>query len=724
MFLVIAIIAAYGLYYYQKVKTEETIHTIRKFYVSVNNHDRFMLWKDSVKNGKVTPSPDIEYGVLVNTIFFKSPEIKAMHLKSLDSLTQSTAFEEAHPLHKFYTNYYISFGYYSYSDYKNSLKYYKKANEYINEDYQKYKFEREKLQKLTSHIFSYFVKDYSILIPQNVKKLEEAMAENDSNLIANTAYNLAYFHLEDQQYEEALKYSQMTKNYLGKLYNNSFFNSNQVIEITSYAHLERKDTIPTLINQMRYLNEKGLLEEDKYNMFELLLLSDLYNVYPLPYTEKRALELVSKYEKNKEDQYPLFVLHKLLAQYYADNQEVNKEIYHRSQMFESATQMGEISNEYHKEALTTSQKLIAIYDSIHDPQKTLSWFFKKEKLLDRETANQLSYMNMIEFFSNRELDYAQTEAHYQKKSADQKSNIIIIISVFVIVLLLALQYIINLFRKNKKYQSRIENKSELLKEKNKKISIQNTELETVLKQLQETNENLENFAKVAAHDIKSPMSSISQISQFLEMKYKNIIDVEDQECFQFLNESTQNLSHMINTLLNYSKNDPNVIQNTSIDLVRVFHTILQNLQSDVDTRNAQITFPKEIPNVRGNGELLTQLFQNLIQNALKFQREDEVPIIEISSYSELGNKVLIAIKDNGIGISKENQKEIFKVFQRADEVEIYEGSGIGLATCKRIAEDHGGEIWVESELGKGTTFFIQLVKYEESFTPNKLSAVN
>src|SRR5579884_3691310 len=222
------------------------------------------------------------------------------------------------------------------------------------------------------------------------------------------------------------------------------------------------------------------------------------------------------------------------------------------------------------------------------------------------------------------------------------------------------------------------------------------------KALQRSNEDLQRFANIASHDLQEPLRMVTSYSQLLTKRNKGKLDDESQLYLQYILAGVDRMRMLIYDILEFARHtgveypDP-----TPVDCNSVLGLALENLQVKITECNASVTF-EQLPVVLGHETRLLQVFQNLVGNALKYcQRKPE---IAISAYAQ-GDFQVIAIKDNGIGIPAEQRERIFGLFQRLHTRHEYPGSGIGLATCKRIVEQYGGRIWVESEPGAGSTFY-------------------
>lgn len=244
--------------------------------------------------------------------------------------------------------------------------------------------------------------------------------------------------------------------------------------------------------------------------------------------------------------------------------------------------------------------------------------------------------------------------------------------------------------------------NQALQEKNKEIKQKNSDLER-------KNDDLKKFAFIVSHDLKAPLRTIGSFTGLLKRRYFNKIDQDGQEYMDFITGGVKRMDQLLNDLLTYSQ-----IENTDrgadwTETKDVIHNALSNLYFQIRNQNVAVKINEEaLPRVKGNSAHLTQLFQNIIANGIKF-RNGRAPQISIDCMQN-EQKFTFAIKDNGIGIEDQYQEKIFRMFSRLHKVEEYEGTGIGLATCKKIVEKHGGKIWVKSAPGQGSTFYFSLPK--------------
>lgn len=231
------------------------------------------------------------------------------------------------------------------------------------------------------------------------------------------------------------------------------------------------------------------------------------------------------------------------------------------------------------------------------------------------------------------------------------------------------------------------------------------ELKKTLADLKRSNEELEQFAYVASHDLQEPLRMVSSYTQLLERRYKDKLDSDAKDFIYYAVDGANRMQRLINDLLEYSRITTRGKPFIKVDLSPVLGQAIANLHSKIQETNALIV-NNALPFALGDESQLIRVFQNLIENAIKF-KSDEAPKINIKAACE-GDQLIISVNDNGIGIDMQYRKKVFEIFQRLNSSTDYPGTGIGLAVCKRIIERHGGKIWLESGLGKGTTFYFTL----------------
>ncbi len=243
------------------------------------------------------------------------------------------------------------------------------------------------------------------------------------------------------------------------------------------------------------------------------------------------------------------------------------------------------------------------------------------------------------------------------------------------------------------------------------IETQNNEMKLLIRKLENSNRDLENFASVAAHDLKSPLHSISGFTELLRSSCKESYSETEEMYFDSIAEVCFSLSSIIEDLLKFSSLTQNLPELEDVNLNHIVGAIQKNLKGTTTLRaDISITVCANLPAVEAHESLILQLFMNLLNNSIKYSEADRANNITIHSEGYDSNYWLIEIRDTGIGIAEEQQEEVFKMFKKIHKSSEYEGTGIGLATCKRIVENYGGKMWVKSALGVGTQMYFTLPK--------------
>jgi light-regulated signal transduction histidine kinase (bacteriophytochrome) len=233
-------------------------------------------------------------------------------------------------------------------------------------------------------------------------------------------------------------------------------------------------------------------------------------------------------------------------------------------------------------------------------------------------------------------------------------------------------------------------------------------------ELARSNEDLQQFAHVASHDLKEPLRKIATFSSILLDEHADGLTPKGKLYLAKIEGAAQRMSIMIEGVLAYSTVTADLKAFEKVSLTAVIEDVRNDLELAIIQKDAEIKYGV-LPEIQGIRILIYQLFYNLVSNALKFSRTDLHPVIAITATSEkmtlnkiTANYIHVVVTDNGIGFNPDYAEKIFGVFSRLNSKEIYEGTGLGLALCKKIVIRHGGHIYAESEEGKGAKFHILL----------------
>jgi signal transduction histidine kinase len=257
--------------------------------------------------------------------------------------------------------------------------------------------------------------------------------------------------------------------------------------------------------------------------------------------------------------------------------------------------------------------------------------------------------------------------------------------------------------------SELENSYQEITMANEKLEHLNNALEQKVeertRELKRSNQELEQFAYVASHDLQEPLRMISSYTQLLAKKYKGQLDEKADIYINYAVDGASRMQTLINDLLEYSRVSTHGGNFEQFDCNGMINNVILYMKQRIDECGASVVVD-HLPVISGDMSQIERVFMNLISNSLKYKGTQQ-PTIHISVVQQK-NTWLFSVRDNGIGIDQKYKEKVFVIFQRLHSLTEYSGTGIGLAVCKRIVERHGGEIWFESEVGKGATFYFTI----------------
>lgn len=240
----------------------------------------------------------------------------------------------------------------------------------------------------------------------------------------------------------------------------------------------------------------------------------------------------------------------------------------------------------------------------------------------------------------------------------------------------------------------------------------------VIETMRDANEELQSFASVASHDLREPLRMISSYLRLLQERYPDALDARAERYINYACDGADRMRRLIEDLLTYARMGNQNLSLEALGLDQIFEEVIDNLSTTIKQLRADVTIEiDQSPVVLGDSVRLVRLFQNLIGNAMKFHAEGVAPRVQVSfeDGDECGepNCWVVHVRDSGIGIDPDHTDILFNAFQRLNTRDEYEGSGIGLAVCRKLAEQHGGRIWVESVLGQWSRFSVSLKKPQQ-----------
>lgn len=247
-----------------------------------------------------------------------------------------------------------------------------------------------------------------------------------------------------------------------------------------------------------------------------------------------------------------------------------------------------------------------------------------------------------------------------------------------------------------------------LKEAQHQLKENHAMLERYIEELNRSNHELQQFAYVASHDLQEPVRKMLYYSDYLIRNFDNKLDERGLKYLSNMHSSASRMRSLISDVLSYSQINLGESGFKNVDLNIVAQEALQDLEMVISEKKAKINI-QQLPVIYADEQMMRQLFENLISNSIKYSKGDVTPVIEISC-TENHDSVQMAFTDNGIGFDEKYLPQMFALFQRLNRREEFEGTGIGLAICKKIMDIHHGKIWAKGELGKGATFYISFLK--------------
>lgn len=353
----------------------------------------------------------------------------------------------------------------------------------------------------------------------------------------------------------------------------------------------------------------------------------------------------------------------------------------------------------------------------------LGLYAYQQFILFRDSINSMTTQKAIANLSvTHELKQQKQElALLQANQKLQKFNFFGLIGLSVF-LLFCIGFMVQHWKKQKEHNSILEKKNKKINTQNQSLGSTNLQLKNINGQLKQANQDLERFAYITSHDLRSPLQTVGNFTTLLEKKYKGIVDEEGKMYIDLIVKGVNHMNQLLADILVFSRAKRASFEPKAIDLNELVNHLLQVLHTAIEEKEATILVDK-LPIVMGSNTQLRQVFQNIIVNALKFMPPNKKPIIKIQA-QKVANQYQISITDNGIGIKPAYQEQVFGIFRRLHNSEDYKGTGLGLAICQTIIQRHQGEIWINSDGKNGTTFHFTLLSpfvSEEAYSQANLS---
>jgi len=533
----------------------------------------------------------------------------------------------------------------------------------------------------------------------------------DQKGVAYSFYHIGGIHFYQLNYHKAIEYYEKCLTVAEKI-------DHKVLKISSFGAIG---------GAYSRMNQRELSLEYNLKAYELSLALD-------------GQPQLSYITFNLGDNYQTLGNYDKALEYFVKSHERNIENNDQWGQISSTKKIGEIymvignqnkGLEYLRESLVLAQKLGArpimldVYKSLATNLDNVGEFEEANKYYQNFSALKDSLRNeaTLQKMSDTKMQYEITkkEKDILKRDAELQNTY----RNFLIIGLLALMVI--LWQVHAKYKTQTEH-NKIQTEKNHQIQQQNMELEKAHlkeietnqllqvqneqsliqnKKLERKNDELQRFAYIASHDLKEPLRNIGSFATLLKRRFKGQLGKDADDYIDFITANVSRMYDLLHEILMYSKLENEEIHKENVSLNEVVETVIETLKGKIMEHNVDIKVAN-LPEVKGHKSHLNQLFQNLISNSIKYNNRDN-PKVEIGWRKDFeGNNLVYFVKDNGIGIDMEFKDKVFEIFKRLHGKDEYEGSGVGLAICKKIVNQNNGEIWIDSEEGKGATFYFTL----------------
>jgi len=541
--------------------------------------------------------------------------------------------------------------------------------------------------------------DYNRAYEYELAGLQLYEAQKDSSGIAHSLYNIGTNFFNQERYEQALEYYEKSKTICEALDDQQ--NIYSCLDAIGSVYLELGDREKSYAYSLRSLD---LAKRINYRTGIAYALGNIATdqSYQGNFVEAET-SLLESIRLKKELENTWGVMGGMLALV---------EVYLKSEAYQKALPLLEDVNQM-AQRIDSKPRLLQSYESYSEVYRRMGRHQKaneylrayvaiKDSMLNEQTVQQLGQTKTRYEVEMREREIALLKTENEllaKNETIQDLRLYLFLGVAAFLFIASI-----LLLKNYKQQQKT---SRVLAEKNTLMVEKNEEIERKNMQLENSNKELEQFAYIASHDLKEPLRTISSYTTLLDRRYSEKLDKSGKEFMFFITDAASRMQVLLDDLLTYSRagTQPHTLEEISMeDVVLITQS---NLQQQILDQKATIKIKSEnLPLVMANRSQMAQLMQNLIGNAIKFKGTED-PIVEIDCIQENG-MAIFSVKDNGIGIEDQYLGKVFEMFRRLHTRDQYEGTGIGLATCKRIIDRHKGKLWVKSEYGKGSTFYFSV----------------
>lgn len=550
--------------------------------------------------------------------------------------------------------------------------------------------------------------NFDLAYDYQMRALEIRRDNQDQEGVARSQYQLGSLFFFQNNYALALEYYQKTLDNALALNDQHLLYMSYGALGSTYNKLERLD-LSIEYNQLA-------LELAEAQQNEVAIAYALHNM-GADYYAVDSLALALQYfsqarllKQQLQDQWGEIASLRMMGKVYVDQGQVELGLRCLQESLKMAEELA-----LRPRVLEAYETLAKVYEQLDQGPEAILYLRKyialKDSLVNETTVQKMGTIKQGYEVQRREQELVKKD--YQIAQLQQKALIVGILVLLILLWLIysryqnTVQYSQELQSKNHRIHQQNEELAQandlqkrsnaLLRKNNEKIQLQN-------KKLENSNLELQRFAHIASHDLKEPLRTIGAYASLVSRRYQHTLDGEGKEFLHFITQGVNRMYHLLDDVLNYSRLETEVVQPDLewVDLNELVVELQRNLQEQILQSNARIQ-SNPLPWVKANRNHLYQIFQNLLVNGLKYNTQLE-PQINIG-WERDGSFYRFEVRDNGIGIDPSYHHKIFEAFQRLHRTDEFEGTGIGLAICKKLVTQYGGDIWVESTVGQGSAFY-------------------
>lgn len=693
-------------------KVEKLSNLQRSLSSYITDTISYKKFVDSIKTSHTYQNDkDIQYLIAMNVEWEKNVQKKHNHLELyLDSIINDNHFRELNFLNKFYT--YSKMAYVKSRNMKplESMENFKKADSLLSLYPFPLEVERRRIKIFFLRNTGLSTNSFEAVARYYVKELEmmKGNSEMDKRNQVHLAYSIGYYFLNAKNYPNARKYFQKSLNLIKGPKANFLYTETMGDLFQYYRATDQIDSIQILYSKLENDYDNNILTEVQINQVRSFMAQFGMGAIPDYQMDNLIQEALNYYGDNCNENYYIYKLYQGKALQHEKRKQERKARNAWITSLHFIKNCVDMNEYYAIEELKTLEALIQLNDKGETEDQLRAWVERTSEINNSMAANIEVLNNLQEYFWDKEMRYIEKKntSELQKNASLKRQKWALIIGA--IIAFCAFFYILCIYFKNRRNVSKIQQNNTLQNEKKKLIVSQQENLESLIQNLDESNRKLKKFAEVVAQDFQLPIAKIHNNTAILAQKYIDQVEKEDVSVLKFLEDSTQQLNAMIEILLHFSDKNKKIIKDEKVDLNIVIQEVLGNLQEAIQQTQAKIFITRDLPQVKANKMMVVQLFQNLISNSLKFHKQGVPPNIYIGLQGMKEGYCHLYIKDNGIGIPENDLERIFSFHSRTEDIQTYEGNGIGLSIVKKVIEEFEGEITVESMPNIGSTFYFTL----------------